>query len=87
MQLQKGILTYVNEASWGDLKELLKDVGINRQSIKFNNVADLMKANDNTIHESDKEWHAFTNTRYLQVDMTDYEENFPGYNEAGPIDF
>ena len=87
MQLQKGILTYVNEASWGDLKELLKDVGINRQSIHFNNVSDMMKANDNILLDSDKEWKAFTNARYLQLDMTDYEENFPGYNEVGNIAF
>lgn len=85
MQLQKGILTYVNEASWGDLRELLKDVGINRHSTRFKNVADIIKSNDNIILDSDKEWKAFTNARYLQVDMTDYEDNFPSVNEVGPI--
>ena len=28
-QFQNGVLTYVNEAAWGDLRELLKDIGIN----------------------------------------------------------
>ena len=55
-QFERGLLTYVNEASWGDLKELLQDVGINRHSINFFNVGDIIKANSNTIHDSDKNW-------------------------------
>jgi hypothetical protein len=42
-QFEKGVLTYVNEAAWGDLRELLKDIGVNRQTIRFSNVADLIK--------------------------------------------
>lgn len=55
-QFERGLLTYVNEASWGDLKELLQDVGINRHSIRFFNAGDIIKASGNTIHESDKNW-------------------------------
>ena len=29
-QFGNGVLTYVNEAAWGDLRDLLKDVGINK---------------------------------------------------------
>jgi hypothetical protein len=29
-QFENGVLTYVNEAAWGDLRDLLKDVGINK---------------------------------------------------------
>lgn len=32
-QFANGVLTYINEAAWGDLRDLLKDVGINRQTI------------------------------------------------------
>jgi len=30
-------LTYLNEVAWGDLRELLKDIGINRETMKFYN--------------------------------------------------
>lgn len=29
-QFEKGVLTYANEASWGDMREMLNDLGINR---------------------------------------------------------
>lgn len=81
-QLQHGILTYVNEASWGDLRELLKDVGINRYSINFHNVAEIIKAKDNKVYESDRNFNTLANSRFLQVDMTDYEDTFPSWNET-----
>jgi hypothetical protein len=33
-----GVLTYVNEAAWGDLGDLLRDIGINNDTIKYSNV-------------------------------------------------
>lgn len=80
-QLQHGILTYINEASWGDLRELLKDVGINKYSINFHNVAEFIKAKDNIVFDSDRNFNTLANARFLQVDMTDYEEDFPSWNE------
>jgi len=29
-QFNNGVLTYINEAAWGDLRDLLNDVGINK---------------------------------------------------------
>ena len=29
-QYENGVLTYVNEAAWGDLRDLLKDIGVNK---------------------------------------------------------
>lgn len=52
-QFENGVLTYANEASWGDLRDLLKDVGINKQTIQFSNVADLMKTKDKRLHGND----------------------------------
>lgn len=44
-QFENGLLTYVNEASYGDMKELLLDVGISRHSTPFMNVAEFQKMN------------------------------------------
>lgn len=80
-------MTYVNEASWGDLKELLKDVGINKHSIRFNNVADILKSRETYIMESDKNWRVLANQRFQQLDMTDYEFDFPSVNEVPDLEY
>lgn len=78
-------MTYVNEAAWGDLRELLKDIGINKQTIRFANVADIMKKKDGRVHESDANYRNLANSRFTLIDMTDYEYNFPSPNEVGNI--
>ena len=78
-------MTYANEASWGDMREMLNDLGINRQTIRFANVSDAIKRNDSKIHESDANFKNFLNSRLTLIDMTDYEYNFPGANEVGHI--
>lgn len=77
------MLTYVNEASWGDLRDLLKDVGINKQTIQFANVADLIKKKDSKLHASDSNYENLKNARFTQIDMTDYLYDFPSANEIG----
>jgi uncharacterized protein YjiS (DUF1127 family) len=52
-QFENGLLTYANEAAWGDLKDLLKDIGINRQTIRFTNVQEIIKKKDSRVHSSD----------------------------------
>jgi len=37
--LEHGLLQYVNDAAYGDLKDLISDVGINQESIPFINYA------------------------------------------------
>lgn len=37
--IEHGFLQYVNDAAFGDFKDLLVDVGINNDSIPFNNMA------------------------------------------------
>jgi len=81
-QFQNGVLTYINEAAWGDLRDLLKDVGINRQTIRFSNVSDMIKTKDNTLMDSDNQWRNFANARFTMIDMTDYEYDFPSLNEG-----
>jgi hypothetical protein len=85
-QFEKGVLTYVNEAAWGDLRDLLQDIGISNQTIRFSNVADIIKKKeDNKIHETDHNWNTLINSRFTSIDMTEYEYNFPSMNEVGDI--
>jgi hypothetical protein len=69
------------------MKELLKDVGITRQNIPFFNVADMIKIKDNNVLESDKNYPTLANSRFAFTDMTDYEYDFPGFNEVGNLNF
>ena len=36
--MENGVLTYLNEAAWGGMSDLVKDVGINSDSIIFYNL-------------------------------------------------
>lgn len=75
-------MTYLNEVAWGDLRDLLKDIGINRETLKFYNVSDMVKSNDARMKDSDKLVRDnLNNARFTQVDMTDYEDDFTGFNE------
>lgn len=40
-QFENGILTMMNEVSFGEMKELAKDIGITSDSLEFYNIADL----------------------------------------------
>merc|ERR1712166_1031781 len=82
-QFESGVLTYVNEAAWGDLRELLNDIGINRQTIRYSNVGDQIKSKDLRMSESDANWRNLMNARFTMVDMTDYD--YPSANEIGTI--
>ena len=82
-QYENGVLTYVNEAAWGDLRDLLKDIGVNKQTIRFANVQDLIKKKDSKVNASDGQFENLKNARFTQVDMTDYEYDFPSLNEIG----
>ena len=43
LQLENGILTYLTEATYGEMKDLVKDVGILPENLEFLNVGDLQK--------------------------------------------
>jgi len=77
------VLTYLNEVAWGDLRDLLKDIGINRETLKFYNISDVIKDNDKFMKTDDKRLRDnLRNARFTQVDMTDYEDDFTGFNEV-----
>lgn len=85
LNFESGLLTYINEASWGDLRDLLKDIGINRETIRYSNVADVIAAKDDRLFESDIQFKNLVNNRFTMIDMTDYEYTFPSPNEVGYI--
>lgn len=82
-QMQNGILTYLNEAAAGEMKDLINDVGINKDAIPFYNLARMNKVNDNQSHTSDKNFHYLVNAMFTPLDMTDHEDSFVGWHEIG----
>jgi hypothetical protein len=50
--------------AWGDLRDLLKDVGINRETIQFTNMQDLIKMKDEKVHDSDHQLGNLANARF-----------------------
>lgn len=80
-QMQNGVLTYLTEAAYGDMKDLINDVGISGDSVEFFNLAAIRKLKDNKIHASDDNFHYLMNAMFQPVDMTDYEDSFVGFNE------
>ena len=81
-QFESGVLTYLNEVAWGDLRDMLKDIGINRETLRFFNSSDIIKNNDAQIKGSDKNVNLnLRNARFTQINMTDYEDDFTGFNE------
>jgi len=40
-QFENGVLTYLNEATYGEMRDLVRDVGIHTDNIEFFNVGDL----------------------------------------------
>ena len=40
-QFENGVLTYLNEATYGEMRDLVRDVGINSDTIEFYSVGDL----------------------------------------------
>lgn len=48
-QFEHGILTMINEVSVGDMRDLVKDIGINNDSLEFYNTQDLQKKRENLL--------------------------------------
>jgi len=79
-------LSYVNEATYGEMKDLVRDVGITPDSIEFMNVQDLQKKRDNLLnHSSDHNFNYLMNALFTPLDMTDYENAFVGWNEVDAL--
>lgn len=83
-QTENGILTYLNEAASGEMKDLINDVGINKDSIPFYNLANMTKqVSKNQSYDTDRKFHYLMNAMFTPLDMTDHEDAFVGWNEVG----
>jgi len=83
-QFENGVLTYLNEATYGEMRDLVRDVGINSDNLTFMNVGDLQKKRDQLfVHGSDHNFGYLMNALFTPLDMTDYENTFVGFNEIG----
>lgn len=79
--MENGILTYLSEAAYGDMEKLVREVGINRDTIEFFNVQDVKELRSKMSFESDVMLPKLLNALFTPLDMTDYEEDFVGWKE------
>lgn len=83
-QISNGVLTYLNEAAYGEMKDLINDVGINRDTIPFYNLASMTKmTTKNQSYDTDRKFNYLMNAMFTPLDMTDHEDSFVGWNEVG----
>lgn len=84
-QFENGLLTYINEATYGEMRDLVRDVGISSDNLQFINVGDLQKKREQMfLHgSSDHNFSYLMNALFTPLDMTDYENTFVGWNEIG----
>ena len=84
--LEEGVLTYINEAAGGDLRDLLKDIGVNTHTIQYTSVTDVIKARDEAmVTDSNLKQQNLYNSRITLIDMTDYEDDFGSIREVDDI--
>ena len=84
--LDHGILTYINEAAYGEMRDLIRDVGMDKSTIPFYNQKRLKHYSNMYNHESDRRFKYVMNNMFVPLDMTDHEDNFVGWHEiAGDL--
>lgn len=47
----------------------------------------MIKVKDNNVLDSDKNFSSLANSRFAFTDMTDYEYDFPSFNEVREVEF
>ena len=77
------MLSYINECAFGEMKDLIVDVGITPDTIEFMNVQDIQKKREGMmVHTSDHNFNYLMNALFTPLDMTNYEDTFVGWNEV-----
>ncbi len=79
--MENGVLTYVNEAAYGELRDLITDIGIKDDTIEFTNLKALNKLAEQKIYSGDSQIKYLQNALYTPLDMTDYEDHFVSWRE------
>lgn len=70
------------------MKDLVKEVGIKRDTIPFYNLTQFRQYKDNMLYEGDRQFQYLQTAVFTPLDMTDYETDFVGWNElpgAAPL--
>jgi hypothetical protein len=68
------------------MRDLVREVGINRDSLEFMNVNDIQKKREQLlVFPSDHNFNYLMNALFTPLDMTDYEDTFVGFNEVGGV--
>lgn len=80
-QMNNGVLSYLNEAAYGELRELVNEVGIRDETIPFTSLAQLNKMKEQNLFESDHQMRYLQNALYTPIDMTDYEDQIVSWRE------
>jgi hypothetical protein len=80
---EDGLLTYLTESTFGEMRELLQDVGISREHLDFTTYEDLDDDMQNFPTDADEGLFVLVNSRFNMIDMTDYDDNFYNVNEVG----
>lgn len=81
-QYEYGLLQYLYEGSFGELADLVKEVGIRRDTIPYMNLEKLRAHKDNLLFESDQQFSSLQAALFTPLNMTDHETEFVGWNEV-----
>jgi hypothetical protein len=81
---EDGLLTFLTETAEGEMKDLLDDLGIKKETLIVSDLQEILDDENEFINsETDEALNIFINSRINSIDMTDYEGTFVGYGELG----
>ena len=80
-QLENGVLSYLSNIAKGEMLDLVREVGINRDSMEFTSIQDVLEMEGKYVHPSDRMFGKFLNAMFTPLDMTDYEDDFVSFAE------
>jgi len=72
----------LNEGVYGEMKDLIRDVGIRDETIEFVNLAMRNKNADNLAHSHDYKFKYLESALFTPLDMTDYDDHFVSFSEC-----
>jgi hypothetical protein len=80
---EHGLLKSVDQLAFGDLRALVEHVGIKRLDIPYVHPDELLAMKRDVSANDGMNFRYLQNAYFTPLDMTDYEENFVGWNEVG----
>ena len=81
-QFENGVLSYLSNVAKGEMLDLVREVGINRNSMEFTSIQDVLEMESKYVHPSDRMFGKFLNAMFTPLDMTDYEDDFVSFAES-----